>query len=104
MLQCHCDARSNLNTETATLRFTSLAVTIIQTMSKKQKIRKLTRLEQIEMEKMAIIARKKERLAPIYTEVKRFSVALFSTVLLLVIGVIVNNHLHQIAQFLKTAK
>ena len=65
-------------------------------MGKKQREKKLERIEQEIAEKQAIELRRAERLAPIYRLVKRLSMAVVATFLILYLGVVVNGKLPDI--------
>jgi len=71
-------------------------------MGKNQRLRKEIRLQEEQSQKQAIVERKKERLTPVYKTARRVSVALIVTIFLLYGGSIVNNHLYEIVQKLKS--
>ncbi len=65
-------------------------------MGKKQREKKLERVEQTQAEKQAIEQRRAERLAPIYRWVKRLTLAAVATFVILYFGVIINGKLPDI--------
>lgn len=62
-------------------------------MSRKQRERKMQKIEQVVAEKAVILERRKDRLAPIYRMIRKFAIALFFTVLILYVGFIINGRL-----------
>jgi hypothetical protein len=70
-------------------------------MSRKERQRRESRAEQIEREKLAIITRRKERMKPVYAYIRLLSLTLIGTAVLLVIGVIINDHMVDILNKLK---
>ena len=73
-------------------------------MSKKQRLKKELRLVEAKREQLATITRRKERLAPLYTFLRSFFLTLAGTTLLLVVGVIINNHLVDILKNIPITK
>lgn len=66
-------------------------------MSRKERAKKLQRLEQTEAEKVLIMERRKERLAPVYQMMRKFLLALVVTILILYVGYIINGRLDLIS-------
>ena len=67
-------------------------------MSRRQKVKKLARLEELEVQKAEIIRRREERMAPVYRFTRKFVVTLAATVFLLYVGLLINGHLHGITR------
>ena len=65
-------------------------------MGKRQKLKKLARVELELAEKQAIEARRAERLAPVYAMSRRVALAVVATTVLLYVGVMVNSKLPSI--------
>ena len=65
-------------------------------MGRKQREKKLERIEQELAEKQAIEQRKAERLAPIYRWARRLGIAVVATFLILYLGIVVNGKLPDI--------
>lgn len=62
-------------------------------MGLKQRQKKLARLEEIEAQKLAIIERRQNRMAPFYRFVRKFVITATLTGVILYMGYIINNHL-----------
>lgn len=62
-------------------------------MGQKQRIKKMTRLQEIEAEKLEVIRRRQDRMAPFYRLMRKFVITLTLTIFLIYLGYIINNHL-----------
>lgn len=67
-------------------------------MGRNERLRKIQRLEQETIEKAAIEQRRKDKVEPTYRATKRLIFAVVATVVILYLGVIINDRLPQILQ------
>jgi hypothetical protein len=65
-------------------------------MGKKVRERKLARLEADQLAKLAIAERKKERLSATFELLRKFVLTLTATVVVLILGFFINQHLDKI--------
>lgn len=66
-------------------------------MGKRQRQKKLAKITEMTQEQLAAKQRRKERLEPMARLLRKFTVTLLVTILLLAVAMIVNSHLDTIA-------
>lgn len=62
-------------------------------MGKRTRERKVAKLTQLQQEKMLIESRRASQLKPVYRTVRKITLAVMATVLLLYLGIFINQHL-----------